>query len=180
MLRLFLAVDLPEGVRQEVAALCTEVNQARWVKPHQLHITLRFMGKTPDHALQGIRQQLASVRSPSFDLSLRSAGTFPSGMNAKRSRVLWLGIEPAAPLAVLKHEIEARLGPDLERPNQEYSPHLTLARLTEHNDATLTQFVSRHRDYRSVGWRVDSFRLYRSTLHPSGSVHEVMETYGLV
>src|ERR1700690_369666 len=94
MLRLFLAVDLPAPVRQEIVALCTEVNQARWVKPHQLHMTLRFMGQTPDDGLAEIRNRLANVQVPAFDLALQSAGVFPGVASTKRARVLWLRLGP--------------------------------------------------------------------------------------
>jgi 2'-5' RNA ligase len=178
MLRLFLAVDLPDLVQHEVAALCTGVNKARWVKPHQLHITLRFMGQTPDHALAGIRDRLASVEVPAFDLALRGAGVFPGGSSAKSARVLWLGLEPVEPLVRLKHAIDACLGPDAERAGQKFSTHLTLARFTEKPDPTLTWFLARHA-YQSALWPVACFKLYQSTLHSSGAVHEVVATYPL-
>lgn len=178
MLRLFLAVDLPSPVRQEVAALRTQVNGARWVKTHQLHITLRFMGQTPDDALAELRERLDRVQVPAFDLALRGAGVFPGGAS-KRARVLWLGLEPVEPLACLKRALDAGLGPDAARAGQEFSPHLTLARFTEMPDATLAQFLARHRDYQSAHFRVAWFKLYQSTLHSRGAVHDVLATYPL-
>jgi 2'-5' RNA ligase len=175
MLRLFLAVDLPDPVRHEVEDLCTQVNNARWVKPHQLHITLRFMGQTPDDALAGMCDQLSHVQVPAFKLTLRGAGVFPGG--ARRARVLWLGLDPTEPLAGLKRELDACLGPDTERAS--FSPHLTLARFTNTPDPTLTQFLSRHQAYRSAPWSVACFHLYKSTLSSSGAVHEVVKTYAL-
>jgi len=177
MLRLFLAVDLPDRVRQEVVALCTQVTGARWVKPHQLHITLRFMGQTPDDTLAELCDRLARVQVPAFTLALRGAGVFPAGASARRARVLWLGLDPADPFADLKHAIDACLGPDTERSN--FSPHLTLARFTNSPDPTLTQFLARHQAYRSAPWTVTCFHLYKSTLSSSGAVHEVVTTYPL-
>jgi 2'-5' RNA ligase len=179
VLRLFLAVDLPDPVRREIVALCTQVNQARWVKPHQLHMTLRFMGQTPDDGLAEIRNRLANVQVPAFDLALQSAGVFPGVASTKRARVLWLGLEPMEPLVRLKHAIDACLGPDAERGNQGFSPHLTLARFTGRTDATLTQFLSRYQAYHGERFRVACFKLYQSTLHSRGAVHEVMATYPL-
>jgi 2'-5' RNA ligase len=177
MLRLFLAVDLPDRVRQEVVAMSTQVNNARWVKPHQLHITLRFMGQTPDDALAGVVDRLARVQVPAFALALRGAGVFPSAVNPKRARVLWLGLDPAEPMVGLKHAIDACLGRDTERSS--FSPHLTLARFTNSPDPTLTQFLSRYQAYRSAPWPVACFHLYKSTLSSSGAVHEVVATYPL-
>jgi 2'-5' RNA ligase len=179
MLRLFLAVDPPDRVRHEVATLCTQVNQARWVKPHQLHITLRFMGQTPDEALPEMRNRLARVHVPAFELALRGAGVFPGGTTVQRARVLWFGLDPVEPLAQLKRAIDAHLGLDTERTNQEYSPHLTLARFTQRPDSTLTQFLSRHQASHGQRFRVSCFKLYQSTLHSSGAVHEAVATYPL-
>lgn len=177
MLRLFLAVDLPETIRQEVAAMCTQVKSARWVKPHQLHITLRFMGQTPDDDLAKIQERLSRVKAPGFELALRGAGVFPGG--GKRARVLWLGLDPTLPLVQLKHEIDACLGPDTQREGQGFSPHLTLARFTEKPDATLTQFLSRHQSYSGPRWPVACFKLYQSTLLSNGAVHGLVATYAL-
>jgi 2'-5' RNA ligase len=179
MLRLFLAVDLPDPVCHEVAVMCTQVNQARWVKPHQLHITLRFMGRTPQGALAEMRDRLTSVQAPAFDLALQGAGVFPGSTSLKRARVLWLGLDPAEPLVHLKRAIDDALGPDTERPGQEFSPHLTLARFTEKPDPTLTRFLSQHRTYHGGRFRVACLKLYQSTLHSSGAVHEVVATYPL-
>jgi 2'-5' RNA ligase len=91
--------------------------------------------------------------------------------------VLWLGLDPAEPLANLKRAIDASLGPDTEHAS--YSPHLTLARFTHKPDPTLTQFLSRHRGYHGAPWPVACFTLYKSTLHPGAAVHEVVATYPL-
>ena len=177
MLRLFLAVDLPPPVQQEVEAMCTQVSKARWVKPHQLHITLRFMGQTPDDALADIRERLARVQAPAFQIGLRGAGIFPAGADTRRARVLWLALDPKEPLVRLKREIDFHLAVDGEK--QGFSPHLTLARFADKPDPSLTRFISKHVDYRSAVWTVACFQLYRSTLHSSGAVHDVVATYPL-
>ncbi len=178
MLRLFVAVDLPEPIRHEVAALCAQVSKARWVKPHQLHITLRFMGQTPDDALADIRERLSRVRAPAFELALRGAGVFPGGAS-KRARVLWLGLDPPEPLVHLKRAIDGCLEGDPHGEGAGFSPHLTLARFTERPDETLTQFLTRHEAYNGARWPVTSFKLYQSTLLSSGAVHALVSTYAL-
>jgi len=180
MLRLFVAVDLPSPEQQAVATLCTSVGGARWTKPHQLHITLRFMGRTPDDQLPVIRQRLAEVKAARFRLALSGVGVFPA---ARRPRVLWLGLEPAAPLVSLKREIDLALGPDLmadpREEKRDFHPHLTLARFTRRPGESLARFLAQHATYRGTDWEVGCFRLYRSSLHPSGAVHECLKVYPL-
>jgi RNA 2',3'-cyclic 3'-phosphodiesterase len=178
MLRLFVAVDLPIQVQQMVAALCAGVRSARWVKPHQLHVTLRFMGQTPDQDLPAIRERLARVAAPSFALRLQGVGTFPPV--ARKARVLWLGLEPTQMLVALARDINACLGDLGLRPDEEsraFAPHLTLARFNGKPDEDLTRFLAQHASLRSLDWCVEEFRLYRSTLHERGAAHEVLSTY---
>jgi 2'-5' RNA ligase len=180
MLRLFVAVDLPPSLQQAVAALCPEVRGARWVKPHQLHVTLRFMGQAPEEELPAIQERLVAVTAPAFALSLHGVGSFPPA--ARKPRVLWLGLEPQAPLLDLKREIDRNLG-DLGLPagaaRREFSPHLTIARLAGRPDEGLTRFLAQPADLRGMAWKVEGFRLYRSTLGPGGAVHDVLATYSL-
>ena len=177
MLRLFLAVDLPAQLRQEVAALCTTVRGARWVKPHQLHITLRFMGRTPEGELPEILRRLATVNAPAFRMAPQGIGVFPSA--ERKPRVLWLGLSPTPPLVVLKREIDRAFAGDAPDNHQEFSPHLTLARLGGRADDSLTQFLARHADYRGAEFEVSCFRVYQSTLHAHGAAHEILATYPL-
>ena len=177
MLRLFIAVDLPAQLRQEVAALCTAVRGARWVKPHQLHITLRFMGRTPEGELPEIFRRLALVGAPAFRLTLQGTGVFPAA--ERKPRVLWLGLSPTPPLLMLKREIDRAFADDTPDNNQEFSPHLTLARLGGRPAESLTQFLSRHADYRGAEFEVSCFSIYKSTLHARGAAHELLSTYPL-
>ena len=47
MHRLFVALDLPAPVTDEIAAICHGLNGMRWVSPDNLHLTLRFIGEVP-------------------------------------------------------------------------------------------------------------------------------------
>jgi len=180
MLRLFVAVDLPQPMQQAVAALGTDLRGARWVKPHQLHVTLRFMGQTPEEELPAIRARLAAVRTPAFTLAANGVGSFPP--QARRARVLWLGLEPKQPLLDLEHEIGHvlhGLTATAQEDQRPFSPHLTLARLAGKPDERLTHFLAQNTGFRSPAWCVDCFHLYQSTLGGAGAVHDVLGTYPL-
>jgi len=66
MLRLFVAVDLPAELRPVVAGLAQGIGGARWTRPEQLHVTLRFLGDTPEDRLVDLRARLRQVRMPGF------------------------------------------------------------------------------------------------------------------
>jgi RNA 2',3'-cyclic 3'-phosphodiesterase len=182
MLRLFIAVDLPALLCQQVASLMGGVHNARWVNAQQLHITLRFLGETPDHELPAIRDALARIKADSFRLQLRGAGVFPAdhaGRPRRSPRVLWLGIHPASDLARLQRAVDDALGVVLTGESQGLSPHLTLARFSRPPDATLADFLARNHDFESSSWLATSFHLYQSTLRREGALHAVLASYVL-
>lgn len=139
--RLFVAVPLGEEARASVARLVEEVqagaeaaargqrSQVRWVRMDGLHVTLRFLGPTPEERiaeLTAIVDNAAESIAP-FRVSIRGAGAFPT---PRRPRTLWLGIdEGATALAAVARRFDELLGkagwPTNDRPIR---AHLTLAR----------------------------------------------------
>lgn len=139
--RLFVAVPLAEEARASVARLVEEVqagaeaaargqrSQVRWVRMDGLHVTLRFLGPTPEERiteLNSIVDDAAASVAP-FQVSIRGSGAFPS---PRRPRTLWLGIDDGAEkLAALARRFDELLGkagwPTDDRPIR---AHLTLAR----------------------------------------------------
>src|ERR1700692_971835 len=107
-MRLFVALEIPAAVRENLAGLIDELrgadassskNKARWVRPENLHVTLKFIGNVDADKLDSIRNALAEVRSEGgVELNFRGLGFFP---NEKRPRVFWAGIEASANLAPL-------------------------------------------------------------------------------
>jgi 2'-5' RNA ligase len=187
MLRLFVAVDLPDQLREEVAQWMGQVRHltphaTRWVKTEQLHITLRFLGDTPEENLPQVQDQLTAVKADCFHLRLRGAGVFPE-IHARKPRkppkVLWLGIEPTTELVRLKQSIDTAMTVDPAHEKQVFSPHLTLARLSSPPDPTVTHFLMKNQTYTSPDWPVTAFHLYQSTLRREGAIHARLASYPL-
>jgi 2'-5' RNA ligase len=179
MLRLFIAVDLPAELRPKVVRLCQGIGGARWTRPEQLHITLRFLGDTPEGLLADMRAHLRQIRVPRFELALRGVGVFPPAGARKPARVLWLGIDPPEPLRALKCAVDGVLGPDPDTAKRGFSPHLTLARFPTRPRHDLDRFLAEHAGFDSSRFAVSDFHLYRSTLRPEGALHEIVESYPL-
>ena len=135
--RLFVAVPLPDDAVSAVTDLVERVRaghvgegrDVRWVRMDGLHLTLRFLGPTPEHLLDPTIAAVGTVarEATPFDIAIRGAGAFPS---AARPRALWLGIwDPTGALADLATQVQSALvsagWPPDDRP---FRPHLTLAR----------------------------------------------------
>ena len=88
-MRLFVALEIPSAVRENLAALLKSLRavspQTRWVRPENLHVTLKFIGEAPEVKLAAIRSALAGARSDQpVTLDIRGLGFFP---NEKQPRV---------------------------------------------------------------------------------------------
>ena len=75
--RLFVAIEAPDDVRHRLAALCKGVTGARWVKPEQIHLTLRFVGHVDEAEAARIEAGLARLRTSTFTMEASGLGTFP-------------------------------------------------------------------------------------------------------
>ena len=71
MIRLFVALELPEPVRNRLAGLCNGIPDVRWVDPHNMHLTLRFIGEAEEPLLPEIDAVLSAVRCSGFRLALK-------------------------------------------------------------------------------------------------------------
>src|SRR3546814_8570820 len=89
MIRLFTALSLPDAVRSRLAMLQSGVPGARWIRPENLHVTLRFIGEVDQHVAADLDAELARTVAPGFDLSLDGVGHFGP---ARKPTSLWAGI----------------------------------------------------------------------------------------
>ncbi|MGQ9366370.1 RNA 2',3'-cyclic phosphodiesterase [Azospirillum sp. ST 5-10] len=177
MIRLFVALELPEDLRQRLSGLGGGVPGARWAEPENLHLTLRFIGEVPDDRLHDIDAALATVEAPAFDVVLDGVGVFGSGRNA---RVLWAGVERNEALGHLQAKVESALvRGGLPRDERKFSPHVTLARLKEAPRERIGRFLEERGLFRAGPVPVDHFTLFRSHLGRTGAVYEALRDYPL-
>jgi 2'-5' RNA ligase len=170
-LRLFVAIDPPDAVRDALGALARPIRGVAWTSPEQFHLTLRFIGDTPASRLPEIERALAAVEVESFTLPVECAGSFPPDRPA---RVLWVGTGGGHPrLFQLRQKIDdGLLALGLPLDVRTFQPHFTLARCgRETPPAESARFVRNHAQFQAPVFRVDAFTLYRSDLRPHGAVH---------
>jgi 2'-5' RNA ligase len=178
MIRLFVAIDLPPSVKEQLVKICTGVTGAKWVKPTQMHLTLRFIGEVDEMAFDSIKQALAAVTASPFSMSLNGVGQFPPKGAA---RVLWVGLDAPATLFELQRRIETTLNqlgyPPEERP---FAAHITLARLkSPPPPESIRQFLSQNANIHSEPIPVTQFILYSSVLAPGGPTYTAEAIYPL-
>ena len=177
--RLFIAIPLPDSLRDELAALYEPLPGIAWTRPEQLHLTLRFLGDVAQPVAAAAGQALERVRVEPFVLPMGGTGAFPPRGSP---RVLWAGVGQGHPrLHQLRQQIDdALLAAGLDLDVRSFRPHATLARVrAEAAPGAVNQFLRRHRDFEVAPFRVETFRLYASELRPAGAIHTVKREYRL-
>ncbi len=173
-MRLFIAVPLPPELTDRAAALLPPALPAlKPVRPELMHITLAFLGWTPDDRLGDVvaAARAAAIAHRSFDVAISAAGRFPA---SGRPKVIWLGIGAGTEaLAALAADVarELRAG-ELTFEDRPFAPHLTLARVRVEASAPEWRTVAAAIEGLTVPelrTRVDRIAVVESVLSPKGA-----------
>ena len=177
MIRLFIAIPLPERTREGLARLCTGVPGARWIPPENLLLTLRFIGEVEETTFADIADALSMVDGAPFEVTIAGVGHFG---DRRRARVLWAGVAPNELLLGLQVRIEnvlQRAGLEPER--RKFAPHITLARLKRTPSNRVQSFLATHAGFAVLPVTADRFTLYSSHLGRAGAIHTAEAVYPL-
>jgi 2'-5' RNA ligase len=187
-LRLFIAVDFSEDVVRAAAEVGRQMRRTldmpgtriSWVKPENLHLTLKFLGDIEEETVPLIREALdaAAARHGVFGVCVRGARTFPGG---GKPRVIWLGLrEGADRMTALAADIERELcALGCPRDERGFRPHLTIARVKVAGRADYAGACRRVDDRDAGACKIDHVTLYSSTLDPKGAVYTVQHRAAL-
>ncbi len=132
-MRLFVAIDIPAEIKDALRCFMDRLRPTAkigWSPADNLHITTKFIGEWPEPRVEEMKRTLTSVPvKGAIEITVKGLGWFP---NARRPRVFWAGVEGGEPLQALARatgDAVALLGVPIEE--RTYSPHLTLARVSE-------------------------------------------------
>ena len=193
-LRTFIAIELPEPVKEALHGLNGRLRdsgaRATWVKPENMHLTLRFLGEVEAERVEKLAAILtdACQGKPPFTLAVRGIGAFP---NPRKPEVIWAGAEPLeGPLAEVRIAAEnAARAIGLPPDDKAFRAHLTLARLRDRRAAKalevggwtvgsrLREYLERERDFAAGEFTVRSVSLFSSELTPHGPVYRRLEEF---
>jgi RNA 2',3'-cyclic 3'-phosphodiesterase len=180
MPRAFVAVLLDEPTKRAVAAQIDRMRPLTkavvWVPPHNLHLTLRFLGDQTEEQLADVVPALEEAASgmSTFTVSLKGLGAFP-GLD--HPRALWVGISEGVPKM---QRLQARVAEALERRGvpieaRAWQAHVTIGRVTDEKSwrregmPELRSAVTRGATASFGTMPVSSIALMRSDLYTSGA-----------
>ncbi len=171
-MRCFIAIELPEKVKESLRKINVDENIAKIVKPSDYHLTLKFLGEVSESKLERVKKDLSKIRFKPFGLKLGKIGFFPKEGNF--IRVMWIGVMPKRKIVKLKEDIDDALITLFER-EKEFKPHITLGRVKTVRDKN--KFMEFSNLQIEGGFKVNSFKLIKSELTEKGARYEILEEY---
>ncbi|HKP86237.1 MAG TPA: RNA 2',3'-cyclic phosphodiesterase [Blastocatellia bacterium] len=183
-IRAFICIEVPGAIKERIESLQRALKkndaQISWVKPSNIHLTIKFLGDIPAPSVETVRGAVgrASRSIGEFEIEIGGAGCFPS---PRSPRVLWVGLSglPEA-LKRLHSNIENELDREgFARERKRFSPHLTIGRVRSPHNAARTA-----EDLIATGFEPEAFRateviVMRSDLNSAGSVYTPQATIKL-
>ncbi len=178
MLRLFIALPVPDAIADRLVAIQRGVPGAQWRPREALHVTLRFVGEVDEPFAEELDHALAAIRQAPFEMRALGAGSF----GGADPHSLFLHVDGGPALRALAGACDAacrRLGKPPER--ERYTPHVTLAYLRGGSDpARVFAFERNQSLFRAGPWIADRFHLYSSWLGKGPSRYEIEAEYPLM
>lgn len=176
-MRTFIAVDIPDGIKQEMAKVQERLRQAGveagWTRPEGMHLTLKFLGEVQESRVKEIMSALKTAVSGSgvFRLEVAGAGAFP---NARSARVVWIGMGGELDRLTGLHSAveDAMAGLGFAREERAFTPHLTIGRIKLiRSRERWTAALDEIRNVRLPGFDVTGVNLMKSELRRSGAIY---------
>jgi len=183
-LRTFIAVEMSPRVISRAGDLIDKLRVAaaeiNWVRPQQMHLTLKFLGDVPDTDtpdICNVVRRVAASFEP-FEITCRGAGAFPS---AKAPKTLWIGIEDGADelkklQAALDDALKTELG--FAKEPRGFHPHLTLGRVKREmpgSTGELSQLLEKHIHFDADLAIIDELVTFASFLSRQGPRHDPLD-----
>jgi len=184
-MRTFIAVELIADLKKKIEELQNPLKRINtdvsWVKPGNVHATLKFLGEVSEDKIEKIFEgtKLALEGMKVFKLSLRDLGCFP---NLKRPRVIWIGVDKGKQeLSLMQKKIEDEMGKiGFTREDREFSPHLTIGRVkSPKNIEKLTELI-KNINFQTGEIEIKEVVMMISELHPAGAIYTPLKKIALL
>ena len=145
--RTFVAIELAGSVKKRAEAAIKQLQSVpanvAWVRPQNMHVTLKFLGDVPDRELNDVCREVqrAVAAIEPFEIVFRGCGSFPTAGNP---RTIWLGVDQGEVEAIdLQAAVDQALK-ELRFPKEtrRFQPHLTLGRVHESDRSLLQELAT--------------------------------------
>lgn len=149
--------------------------EARWIRPENIHLTLKFLGEVSEHEVEkvvGVLEKVAE-RHASFGLTPSGFGGFP---RMEKAKVVWVGMKGGTTtLRALAEDIEGELGGiGFERESRPFSPHFTVGRAKKRPVG-----IEARNEAKFPAFEAKDIHLIKSETKKEGARYEPLKTFRL-
>lgn len=187
MKRTFIAIKLQPTEDLQRMMDCLQKNleyekrNINWCRLDQMHLTLKFIGATPDEDIPKITNamQTLSQRHSSFEMQFDRTGVFGSN---RSPRVLWLGMknEPKVLYDLANDVLDTFDGIGYPRDRQNFVPHVTLCRIKHLIDKDFFfKLYNAIEQKPYIDIKVKEFSFLQSFLNPDGARYKTLKRFEL-
>ena len=181
MVRLFIAVEIPSEVKQELTRLQEIVQKSNilegtYPKQEAMHLTLKFVGDLQIDRVAVIQEALRSIRYKNIAAQLSVLSLFG---NPRMPKVIYVDVE-CPQLVDLVGELDSCLKDCCKPEEREFKSHLTVVRVRKTLDSDGILKMLGQTDVKHLVFTVDHFNLMQSKLNSDGPMHTVIERYNLI
>ena len=178
--RYFIAIPITEEIRLSAVQLQEFLRnnntiKATYVKPENLHITLKFLGELPQKRIEKAIEILSRIvlDYDAFTVFTEQIGFFPKAENARV--IFWKMNDNEHNMKNLARNIESELAiKGFEREKKAFFPHLTIGRI---RDPVKTQIQVTQAPYLKMD--INQIILFQSFLYPQGPIYKVVKCFQL-
>ena len=190
-MRAFLGIPVSDTWREVLANVSGVVrtvdsrwSKASWVRPENLHVTLKFLGELAEETVDSLADELGAALPGIPEGQLLLGSIVQAVPSPRRASMLWTGLlDPDGAVGGLAEAVDcvaAAYG--VEREHREFRPHITLARMRR-PASIAAEKVTEALDRSSLGATptvsVREVILFRSTLASSGPTYDAIRSYQL-
>jgi 2'-5' RNA ligase len=174
MPRLFTAIELPEQIRMHLSLLRGPLTRARWIKPEDMHLTIRFFGDISNDQADQLAELLAELDLEPPTLRIGGTGAF----GGSHPHVVYAVVEPNPALEAI-HRANERVARIVGLPtdNHGFTAHITLARCRGERPRAVAQFLEESGGLRGEPFTPSRFVLMSSRDGTGGGPYVVEEAY---
>lgn len=181
MIRLFIALKIPDDVKKYLFDICHEITESseflKWEKPEKIHLTLKFIGEVEEELVSSIEKEIRFVEE--YNAFNFNVTTFGFLYRNDLPRILWIGLQTDERIRILVKQLNERLSIfSIPVERRKFKPHLTMLRLKKDPG---TEFVSRFKEYTfdNLNFSSSEITLIKSELLSTGARYTDIKKYNL-